>query len=736
MDSENIPFPCKDNRDLDSHQSHRSTGKNSSSRTLKRDKSRDGDEGESCAGDRAKTRVHEPDPDRDKLSDGEHRRSSGSFYSEEYENLTPSERSLSPYSHTSSPGPVGTHAKKVSSSPLYKKGVRRGVSRPQMGMQAQRGRIRGGSHSLNKEKDSSVPPKDLDLVTKRMLSARLLKINELRNALAELQLRTDQLTKENRVLRQLQFRQEKALHRYDDTESEITQLLSRHNNETAALRERLRRAQERERATERRLKDTQELLQRSKSSLGRLRRLAEQQELGPREELTRQLEQEKAKDEENQRKIKDLERHLQLTTSSYQRQLAAERRKSFCTQEQLSALQEEIERLSNKLKEKERELDTRNIYANRMLKASPRPSTDTRTKGPSRYISKAVQTENKKLSLDFPSPPPDINDGNSHYNDQVLDDYLSLKTGASSTYNSSREVERRQNEREEREEREDNEEGRREQELNTREDRSRSLRDGWEKQEEEKRQSQMEEESRRGQVQQEVERRNQEALASQEAAEAERRRKELLLAKLREIDRQNEPHQNEFDSEPPESGSTARSPQRFSELRRQNPSVFSSTEPGGVGVKSGRMGVEDSLGSGLGTGRRDPRARNSPEDLSFGSYAPSFGRPSLRGHSGFPTPPPPSALEAVLGGAEREQDSLGAGLAAGREKKLNLLQQLFGAPTGPPPPSTLTGPRNPREGLFPPSSPAPLRSSLQVTESRPAVRAFASFDDDIEELTL
>ena len=93
---------------------------------------------------------------------------------------------------------------------------------------------------------------------------------------------------------QLQQRQEKALQRYDDTESEISQLLTRHSGETQALRQRLRRVQERERAAERSLKEAQEQLQRSQAAVGRLRKLAEQQELGPREELSRRLEQEKA----------------------------------------------------------------------------------------------------------------------------------------------------------------------------------------------------------------------------------------------------------------------------------------------------------------------------------------------------------------------------------------------------------------------------------------------------------
>lgn len=77
---------------------------------------------------------------------------------------------------------------------------RRGVFRPQRPGGQTLTQHRRGVRSQSKE---STPPKDLDLVTKRMLSARLLKINELRNALAELQQHTDELQKENRILRQV-----------------------------------------------------------------------------------------------------------------------------------------------------------------------------------------------------------------------------------------------------------------------------------------------------------------------------------------------------------------------------------------------------------------------------------------------------------------------------------------------------------------------------------------------------
>lgn len=103
---------------------------------------------------------------------------------------------------------------------------------------------------------------------------------------------------------QLQVRQEKALQRYDDTESEISQLLSRHSNETHVLRERLRRTQERERAAERRVRDSEEQLQRSQATIARLKKLVDRRELGARDELSRRLEEEKARAQEAERKIK------------------------------------------------------------------------------------------------------------------------------------------------------------------------------------------------------------------------------------------------------------------------------------------------------------------------------------------------------------------------------------------------------------------------------------------------
>lgn len=135
MESEHIADPDEDNRDVDlSRQSFRSTKKHSQASSTRKEihnkNVRDrilieGDK-DGCVESRSKTRICHSDPDRDRLSDGDGRRSSVSFYSDDYENESPSERSVSPYSRSRTPSPSpqrGVRAKRRSTSPFQKTGT-------------------------------------------------------------------------------------------------------------------------------------------------------------------------------------------------------------------------------------------------------------------------------------------------------------------------------------------------------------------------------------------------------------------------------------------------------------------------------------------------------------------------------------------------------------------------------------------------------------------------------------
>ncbi|XP_027897007.1 lebercilin [Xiphophorus couchianus] len=798
-ESEKVPEAIEDNRIL-SRQSRRSTNKESRASSGQRHrKNHQGkihreDTMVESVGSTSKTGTCRSDPDRDRISDGEGRRSDGSLYSEDYENATQSERSLSPFSQSLTPSPVpqrGCLAKQISRSPLHKlRGVGRwNASRPQRpgGLPVTQ-HHRKGNRSQSKE---STPPKDLDLVTKRMLSARLLKINELRNSLAELKQQNDELKKENRTLRQLQVRQEKALQRYDDTESEISQLLARHSNEIHVLRERLRRTQERERTAERRLKESEEQLHRSQATVTRLKKLVDQQELGTRDKLSRSFEEEKTRAQEAQRKVKDLERSIELSNNSFQRQFAAEKKKTMNSQEEVKILQEELDRLTSKLKEKERELDAKNIYSNRLVKPALRKDGESSTKQKLTvlYSTKAVQTEDKMSSQDFPSPPPAISDTNE-YSGQSAGEYLSLKDlnrvdkPAESNKVSQKTDEHKTRGRHEEELVREQETQQREglnQELNVLKEKLSRLKNDIKKEQEEDEDSktsnslfsQKEEDNywKHGHVQEEVARWNKESTSSQQATEEARRKKEQLLAKMREIDRQNQEAQDSVFIESPLSESrkinNVASPHP-PEDRNRNFSVFNHSESeetrsmlaGDREDGRRRQSVEH---GGFTAGRRALRPHTSSDDLAFGRYAPSFGHLASRVSPGFPPAPPSdsknTALEAIglfnvgMMVMEKETET-----KTEKDKKSSLMEQLFGAQTIPAgdsfsasnkmkvlnSPPTTNGVRSRREGLHrfssgsstPPPSSSIIDKALNVADSKPAIRAIPSFDDDIEELTL
>lgn len=131
MESEKVAHPYEDNRDL-SRQSCRSTKKDSRASSVQEHKQNFWDKMHSedtkvDSGDvRSITRTWHSDPDRDRMSEGEGSKSGGSFYSENYENESRSECSVSPYSRSRTPSPTphrGVRAKRISGSPLHKTGM-------------------------------------------------------------------------------------------------------------------------------------------------------------------------------------------------------------------------------------------------------------------------------------------------------------------------------------------------------------------------------------------------------------------------------------------------------------------------------------------------------------------------------------------------------------------------------------------------------------------------------------
>uniref|UniRef100_A0A8C8TYW6 Lebercilin-like protein n=1 Tax=Peromyscus maniculatus bairdii TaxID=230844 RepID=A0A8C8TYW6_PERMB len=207
-----------------------------------------------------------------------------------------------------------------------------------------------------------------DAMTHRILSARLHKIKELKNELADIHRKLEATLIENQFLKQLQLRHLKAIGKYVNSQNNLPQITVRHQNEVKNLRQLLRKSQEKERTVSRKLRETDSELLRTKDALQALQKLSEDKNLAEREELTHRLTVLTAKMEANDKKIQSLEKQLRLNNRSFGRQLAKENRKTLAAQTATKTLQGEVRQLQQKLKEKDRELEIKNIYTNRILK--------------------------------------------------------------------------------------------------------------------------------------------------------------------------------------------------------------------------------------------------------------------------------------------------------------------------------------------------------------------------------
>ncbi|XP_004631991.1 lebercilin-like protein [Octodon degus] len=233
-----------------------------------------------------------------------------------------------------------------------------------------------------------------DAVAHRILSARLHKIKELKNELADIHRKLEAIVIENQFLKQLQFRHLKAIGKYENSQSNLPQIMVKHQNEVKNLRQLLRKSQEKERTVSRKLRETDSELLKTKDTLQALQKLSEDKNLAEREELTQKLSALMAKMEANDKKIQNLERQLRLNARAFNRQLAAENQKTLAAQTATKTLQVEVKRLQQKLKEKERELEIKNIYTNRILR-----NIRELEEYPKVSSTKSVQADRKSLSF-------------------------------------------------------------------------------------------------------------------------------------------------------------------------------------------------------------------------------------------------------------------------------------------------------------------------------------------------
>ncbi|XP_077966774.1 uncharacterized protein LOC120342255 [Styela clava] len=282
-----------------------------------------------------------------------------------------------------------------STSHLHSSGSKKSTQSVARGLKGQKkSRPRYGWKSNNSGKPESIRA-HRDNITTRMLSAKQRKINELQNELVETEHRLDGMLKENKLLKTVQHRQDKALKRFQDVESDLPRLIAQNFEDQRVLKTRLKKAQEAERILEEKLHENNDEMQKMEKTLRKLKKVVYDKNLGERSELARQLTNTENNLTVAERKVKELEKKLELTTNSFSRQIKSERQKHKETKEKLDALTDDYQTVQSRLKEKERALNVSNIYALRnkeqsaikSIQSTPRKhfllnSTFTQTEAP------------------------------------------------------------------------------------------------------------------------------------------------------------------------------------------------------------------------------------------------------------------------------------------------------------------------------------------------------------------
>ncbi|KAM6185163.1 lebercilin [Rhynchocyon petersi] len=586
-----------------------------------------------------------------------------SYCSSDFE-ITPQSSGQSSVVNPSSPTCVKKKNPKrhVSDSQVYHQAP--GKSSPK-GLPNRKGtRVGYRSQSLNREPLR----KDPDLVTKRVLSARLLRINELQNEVTELQVKLAELLKENKALKRLQYRQEKALNKFEDTENEISQLILRHNNEITALKDRLRKSQEKERATEKRVKDTESELFKTKFSLKKLKKISEARHLPERDDLAKKLVSAELKLEDTERRIKELSKNLELCTNSFQRQLLAERKRAYEAQDENKVLQKELQRLSQKLREKEKELDIKNIYSNRLPKASPKKECPLRKNAACQsdftdQCTKGIQTSEDFELEEFPIIPQTVMCYENKWEEPerpTLDPESQERGKHEESQNPIVEGE-----------------GKCTRERSPVQQAAGTLEHEWEGEELDKKQGEnifllkREEKPELGIGRYKMEMYHNQDIDKLEEEE-ERLKKEMLLAKLNEISQELKDCPNrkypplpllpDFKSK---LKSSVKSPKTymFSEFLERS--------------FNGHHLQDSSFSTAKGEGQnlRDLRSQVPPNEFAFGSYVPSFAKTSGKSNL-FSTK---SGLLEFQNNTLETLNKDSIDLTTRKEKKANLMEQLFGA---------------------------------------------------------
>nr|XP_034190011.1 lebercilin [Osmia lignaria] len=193
-------------------------------------------------------------------------------------------------------------------------------------------------------------------IEQRVLSAKMLRIKELQNQLADAHYQLNELSNENKLLKSLQKRQDSALKRYEGTNAELPRIINSHHEELRVLQIKYKKLKALQKETCDLLKEKENELQQLQCQNKHLLQLSKDRNLEERDKLQLQVSDLHHRIQQQQDTIQTLHRKLTLESKSLKHQLHTEISKRKETQKNLDEATEKLRGLENLLDNREHRL--------------------------------------------------------------------------------------------------------------------------------------------------------------------------------------------------------------------------------------------------------------------------------------------------------------------------------------------------------------------------------------------
>ncbi|KAI4494386.1 hypothetical protein M0802_008878 [Mischocyttarus mexicanus] len=191
-------------------------------------------------------------------------------------------------------------------------------------------------------------------LAQRVVSAKMLRIKQLQNQLADAHYHLNELANENRLLKALQKRQDSALRRYEGTTAELPKIINSHHEELRILQIKHKKLKALHKKSSDLLKEKENELHSLQTQNKHLLRLSKDRNLVEREKLQIQVSDLNNEIMQQQENIQLLKRKLALESKSLKHQLFVEVSKHKQTQKSLQEALEKVKDLEYLMNKKTR----------------------------------------------------------------------------------------------------------------------------------------------------------------------------------------------------------------------------------------------------------------------------------------------------------------------------------------------------------------------------------------------